>query len=64
MTLIDRPWTRVRKPVPIPEVYTVTDLQQMADVDFAELVVPSGAPRPVPRWAGGVGQVLAETQGK
>ena len=45
MTLIDRPWTRVRKPVPIPEVYTVTDLQQMADVAFAELVRSHLVPR-------------------
>lgn len=45
MPLIDRPWTRVREPVPIPEAFTVTDLLEMAEVDFAELIRSHLVPR-------------------
>ena len=38
MTLIDRPWARVRNPVPIPEDCTVEHLSAMTEIDLAELI--------------------------
>ncbi|WP_051027375.1 hypothetical protein [Cellulosimicrobium cellulans] len=47
--LIDRPWTRVRNPTPIPASYTAADLRAMPDLEFAELVRSHLVPRDVSR---------------
>src|SRR6478609_3022561 len=47
--LIDRPWTRVRNPTPIPASYTADDLRAMPDLEFAELVRSHLVPRDVSR---------------
>lgn len=45
MALIDNPWARVRAPAPIPDNCTVIALQQLSDIDFAELIRSHLVPR-------------------
>lgn len=57
MALIDRPWARVKNPVPIPDPCTADSLAALDDMTFAELVrshlVPRGQSTPDRRaWEG------------
>lgn len=46
---IDRPWTRVRNPVPIPVRFSAADLKAMPDLQFAELLRSHLVPRDLSR---------------